>query len=38
VKALRQQLTQQRQQRQDNLTYEALKANAKVEDNRSRFF
>ena len=37
-KALRQQLTQQRQQRQDNLIYEALKANAKVEDNRSKFF
>ncbi|MGI4833690.1 MAG: peptidylprolyl isomerase [Janthinobacterium lividum] len=38
VKALRQQLTQQRQQRQDNLTYEALKANAKVVDNRAKFF
>lgn len=38
VKALRQQLTQQRQQRQDNLIFEALKANAKVVDNRSKFF
>ena len=38
VKAVRQQLTQQRQQRQDNLIFEALKASAKVEDNRSKFF
>ena len=38
VKALRQQLAQQRQQRQDGLIYEAIKAQAKVQDNRSKFF
>ena len=38
VKALRQQLTQQRQQRQDGLIYEAIKAHANVQDNRAKFF
>ena len=38
LKALRQQLAQQRQQRQDGLIYEAIKAQAKVQDNRSKFF
>ncbi len=38
LKAIRQQLVQQRQQRQDGLIYEAIKAQAKVEDNRSKFF
>ena len=38
LKLVRQQLTQQRQQRQDGLIYEAIKAQAKVKDNRSKFF
>ena len=38
VKALRQQLVQQRQQRQDGLIYEAIKAHANVQDNRAKFF
>ena len=38
VKAVRQQLVQQRQQRQDGLIYEAIKGQAKVKDNRSKFF
>jgi len=38
LKVVRQQLTQQRQQRQDGLIYEAIKGKAKVQDNRSRFF
>ena len=38
VKAIQQQLAQQRQQRQDGLIYEAIKAQAKVQDNRSKFF
>lgn len=38
MKMVRQQLTQQRQQRQDGLIYEAIKAQAKVQDNRSKFF
>jgi hypothetical protein len=29
---------QQRQQRQDGLIYEAIKGQAKVKDNRSKFF
>jgi len=38
LKVVRQQLTQQRQQRQDGLIYEAIKGKAKVQDHRSRFF
>ncbi len=38
LKVVRQQLTQQRQQRQDGLIYEAIKGQAKVKDNRSKFF
>jgi peptidyl-prolyl cis-trans isomerase D len=38
LKVVRQQLTQQRQQRQDGLIYEAIKGQAKVQDNRSKFF
>ena len=38
LKLVRQQLTQQRQQRQDGLIYEAIKGQAKVKDNRSKFF
>ena len=38
LKVVRQQLTQQRQQRQDGLIYEAIKGHAKVQDNRSKFF
>ena len=38
VKAVRTQLAQQRQQRQDGLIYEAIKAHANVKDNRSKFF
>ncbi|TVT41244.1 peptidylprolyl isomerase [Hymenobacter setariae] len=38
VKTLRTQLAQQRQQRQDGLIYEAIKAHAEVKDNRSKFF
>ena len=38
LKAIRQQLTQQRQQRQQNQIFEAIKAHASVEDNRSKFF
>jgi peptidyl-prolyl cis-trans isomerase D len=38
VKVVRQQLIQQRQQRQDGLIYEAIKGQAKVKDNRSKFF
>ena len=38
VKPLRQQLTQQRQGREDGQIYEAIKAHANVKDNRARFF
>jgi len=38
VKAGQTQLAQQRQQRQDGLIYEAIKAHANVKDNRSKFF
>jgi peptidyl-prolyl cis-trans isomerase D len=38
VKAVRTQLAAQRQQRQDNMIYEAIKAHADVKDNRSKFF
>jgi peptidyl-prolyl cis-trans isomerase D len=38
LKMVRQQLMQQRQQRQDGLIYEAIKGQAKVQDNRSKFF
>jgi peptidyl-prolyl cis-trans isomerase D len=38
LKMVRQQLMQQRQQRQDGLIYEAIKSQAKVQDNRSKFF
>ncbi len=38
LKAVRQQLAQQRQQRQDGLIYEAIKAHANVKDNRAKFF
>jgi peptidyl-prolyl cis-trans isomerase D len=38
LKVVRQQLMQQRQQRQDGLIYEAIKSQAKVQDNRSKFF
>ena len=38
LKAVRQQLVQQRQQRQDGLLYEAIKAHANVKDNRAKFF
>ncbi len=38
VKALRQQLTQQRQQRLDGQIFEAIKAHANVVDNRTKFF
>ncbi|MGI4873735.1 MAG: SurA N-terminal domain-containing protein [Janthinobacterium lividum] len=38
VKAIRQQLTQQRQQRQSSQVFQAIKAHANVEDNRSKFF
>jgi peptidyl-prolyl cis-trans isomerase D len=38
LKVVRQQLTAQRQQRQDGLIYEAIKGQAKVKDNRSKFF
>lgn len=38
LKVVRQQLQQQRQQRQDGLIYEAIKGQAKVQDNRSKFF
>jgi peptidyl-prolyl cis-trans isomerase D len=38
VKAVRTQLAQQRQQRQDGLIYEAIKGHANVKDNRSKFF
>jgi peptidyl-prolyl cis-trans isomerase D len=38
LKVVRQQLAQQRQQRQDGLIYEAIKGKAKVQDNRSKFF
>jgi peptidyl-prolyl cis-trans isomerase D len=38
LKVVRQQVTQQRQQRQDALIYEAIKGQAKVQDNRSKFF
>ena len=37
-KAVRTQLAAQRQQRQDGLIYEAIKAHAEVKDNRSKFF
>jgi peptidyl-prolyl cis-trans isomerase D len=37
-KAVRTQLAQQRQQRQDGLIYEAIKAHANVKDDRSKFF
>jgi peptidyl-prolyl cis-trans isomerase D len=38
VKAIQQQLTQQRSSRQDGIIYEAVKAHANVKDNRSKFF
>ena len=38
VKTLRQQLTQQRQQRADGQIYEAIKAHANVKDNRAKFY
>ena len=38
VKALRQQLIQQRQQRADGQIYEAIKAHANVKDNRAKFY
>ncbi|WP_375419178.1 peptidylprolyl isomerase [uncultured Hymenobacter sp.] len=38
VKALRQQLTQQRQGRLDGQIYEAIKAHANVKDNRAKFY
>ncbi|MGI4887224.1 MAG: peptidylprolyl isomerase [Janthinobacterium lividum] len=38
LKAVRQQLAQQRNSRQDGLIYEAIKAHANVKDNRSKFF
>ena len=38
VKAVRTQLAAQRQQRQDGLVFEAIKAHANVKDNRSKFF
>ena len=38
LKAVRQQLAQQRQQRQEGLIYEAIKAHANVKDNRAKFF
>ena len=38
LKAVRQQLAQQRGSRQDGLIYEAIKAHANVKDNRSKFF
>ncbi|WP_191906444.1 peptidylprolyl isomerase [Hymenobacter baengnokdamensis] len=38
LKTVRLQLAQQRQQRQDGLIYEAIKGQAKVKDNRSKFF
>ncbi|AWM34065.1 peptidylprolyl isomerase [Hymenobacter nivis] len=38
LKAVRQQLAQQRSSRQDGLIYEAIKAHANVKDNRAKFF
>ena len=38
LKATRNLLTSQRQQRQDGQVYEAIKAHANVQDNRSKFF
>ncbi|GAA4351517.1 SurA N-terminal domain-containing protein [Hymenobacter saemangeumensis] len=38
LKAVRQQLTQQRSGQQDGKIYEAVKAHANVKDNRSKFF
>jgi len=38
LRALRQQLTQQRQQRFEGQLYEAIKAHAQVVDNRTKFF
>jgi|SRR6476661_2389900 len=38
LKAVRQQLTQQRSGQQDGKIYEAIKAHANVKDNRSKFF
>ncbi len=38
LKALRQQLIQQRQQRMDGQIYEAIKAHANVKDNRAKFY
>jgi peptidyl-prolyl cis-trans isomerase D len=38
LKAVKLQLAQQRQQRQDGLIYEAIKAHSNVKDNRSKFF
>ncbi len=38
LKAIRQQLTQQRAQAQDGKIYEAIKAHANVKDNRTKFF
>ena len=38
IKTIRQQLTQQRAQAQDGKIYEAIKAHANVQDNRTKFF
>jgi len=38
LKAVRQQLAQQRAQQQDGKIYEAIKAHANVKDNRTKFF
>ena len=38
LKAIRQQLAQQRTQQQDGKIYEAIKAHANVKDNRTKFF
>jgi len=38
LKAIRQQLAQQRAQQQDGKIYEAIKAHANVKDNRTKFF
>ena len=38
LKAVRQQLAQQRSQAQDGKIYEAIKAHANVKDNRTKFF
>ena len=38
LKAVQQQLAQQRAQQQDGKIYEAIKAHANVKDNRAKFF